>query len=230
MVISDRADQSPGGSLRSHVMSTPAARPLSRGLVAAGGALFAVGNLLHPLEHSAAAHASATWEAAHLVFALGGLLLAAGLPLMIATAEVIRASRLALAGGVMLAVAFAAFSPGAWFEAYVAPLPGGAGDRLESGPGGAVLAATGMFWLVAVLVFGIALVRRDQRRPVRLAGAALLAVLVVLVAFPGLPGREGLWIIPATVVAGLAFVGLAVTAPRAPEPVVTGTPPLPVNA
>jgi hypothetical protein len=204
-------------------MTTPGMRRLAAGLVAAGGTLFAVGNLLHPLEHNEAAHEAATWEAAHLTFAFGGLLLAAGLPLLVAAGGLVRSSRLAVTGGVVLAVAFAALAPGAWFEAFVAPLPGGVADRLADGAGGTVNAVAGFAWIAATLAFGAGLARRGTRRPVRLAGVALLAVVVVLVAGPGIPVAEGLWIIPATVVDGLALVALAVAAVRpAPEPVRAG--------
>lgn len=199
-------------------MTTPEMRRLAAGLVAAGGVLFAVGNLLHPLEHSHAAHQAATWEAAHLTFGFAGLLVAAGLPLLVAVGGFLRPSRLAVAGGVTLAVAYAAMGPAAWFEAYVAPLPGGVAERLEDGPGGVVFAVVGFAWIAATLAFGAGLAWRGRGRPVRLAGTALLAVVVTLLVGPALPGREGLWIVPATVVAGLALVALAVEAVRAPAP------------
>ncbi|MET7774158.1 hypothetical protein [Nocardia sp. NPDC005366] len=44
-----------------------------------GGVLFAVGNALHPLEHSEAAEQASTWVAAHLTFTVGAVLLAVGL-------------------------------------------------------------------------------------------------------------------------------------------------------
>lgn len=198
-------------------MTTPGMRHLAVGLVAAGGTLFAVGNLLHPLEHSEAAHRAASWEPTHLTFAFSGLLVAAGLPLLLAVGDLLRPSRLAV-GGVTLAVAYAATGPAAWFEAFVAPLPGGVADRLEDGAGGTVNAVAGFVWIAATLAFGLGLARRGVGRPVRLAGAALLAVVVTLPAGPGIPGPEGLWIIPATVVAGLALVTLAVQVARPTTP------------
>lgn len=206
-------------------MSTTGTRRLAAGLVGIGAALFAVGNLLHPLEHSEAAHAAATWEAAHLTFGLGGLLLAAGLPLLMAVADLVRPARLQTAAGILLAVSFAGFAPGAWFEAYVAPLPGGVGERLEAGPGGTVLAVIGFAWLLGALGYGIGLAWRGTTRAVRSAGAVMAASVAVLIALPGLPGPEGAWIIPATVAVGLALVvtaGAAVRRPAAapqPQPV-----------
>jgi hypothetical protein len=195
-------------------MSVSVMRFLARGLVGGGGVLFAAGNILHPLEHSHAALAAPTWVAAHLIFALGGLLLAAGLPLLLAVEEVVRPSRLTVTSGVILAVAFAALAPGAWFEAFVAPVPGGLAEQVENGPGGTVNTVAGFAWILSMLAFGIGLARRGVRRSVRLAGVALLVAALVLVAGPGLPVAEGLWIIPATVVAGLGLVVAAVAATR----------------
>jgi hypothetical protein len=213
-------------------MTTPGMRRLAAGLVAAGGVLFAVGNLLHPLEHSHAAHQAATWEAAHLTFGFAELLICAGLPLLIAAGGLVRPSRLAVGGAVGLAVASAALAPGAWFEAYVAPLRGGVGEQLEAGSGGTVNAVAGLSWLVATIAFGAGLAWRGARRPVRLAGAVLLGTVVVLLAGPAFPGREGLWIIPATVVAGLTLVALAVEAVRgeSPEPAHSAAVPEPAVA
>lgn len=200
-------------------MSTTGTQRLAAVLVGLGGALFAVGNLLHPLEHSETAHAAATWEAAHLTFGLGGLLLAAGLPLLMAVADLVRPSRLQTAAAILLAVSFAAFAPGAWFEAFVAPLPGGVGERLEAGPGGTVLAVIGFAWLLGALGHGIGLAWRGTTRTVRGAGAVIAASAVVLIALPGLPGPAGVWIIPATVAVGLALVVTAGVAGRRPASV-----------
>lgn len=197
-------------------LGIPAARGLGAGLVGGGGVLFAIGNVLHPLEHNAAAHAAPTWEAAHLVFALGGLLVAAGLPLLLAVGEVVKRSRIVTAGGVLLALAFAALGPGAWFEAFVAPLPGDVAAGLEKGAGGTVNAVAGSVWILSMLILGGGLARSGLRGPVRLAGAGLVLTTVVMIGGPAVPVKEGLWIIPATVVAGLSLVLLAVTAVRRP--------------
>lgn len=180
-------------------------------LVGAGGILFAVGNVLHPLEHSEAAHAAPTWATAHLLFAFGGLLLAAGLPLLAFGGAAVRRSRLAAAAAILLGVTFAGLAPGAWFEAFIAPLPGGVDHIVEAGPGGTVNSVIGFSWILSVVLFGVALVRRPALPVVRWAGIGLLAAAAVLVAGPGIPVVEGLWIIPASVLAGLALAvaGLA---------------------
>ncbi|ROO86141.1 hypothetical protein EDD29_3704 [Actinocorallia herbida] len=192
-------------------------RGLGAGLVGGGGVLFAVGNVLHPLEHNAAAHAAATWEAAHLIFGLGGLLVAAGLPLVLAVGGVVRPSRIVMTGGVLFALAFAALGPGAWFEAFVAPLPGDVAAGLEKGAGGTVNAVAGSVWILAMLILGGGLARSGSRGSVRLAGAGLILTTVVMIGGPGIPVKEGLWIIPGTVVAGLSLVLLALAAVRRPE-------------
>ncbi|MFI6484969.1 hypothetical protein ACIBH1_44130 [Nonomuraea sp. NPDC050663] len=194
-------------------------RILSGTLVGSGGILFALGNVLHPLEHNAAAHSAATWEAAHLVFALGGLLLAAGLPLLIGVSRALRPSKLTSIAGIVLAVGFAALAPGAWFEAYIAPLHGVA-EQVEAGGGGAVNAAAGMVWLASLVAFGSGLAWRGGRRPVRPAGVVLLVSALVMIVGPGLPVVEGLVIIPATVLAGLALLAVGTASARASaEPV-----------
>ncbi|WP_241831486.1 hypothetical protein [Parafrankia soli] len=68
--------------LEAAVPAWPDDATLRRVLLGAGGVLFALGNLLHPLEHNEAAEQAATWSAAHLLFGIGGVLIAAGLPLL----------------------------------------------------------------------------------------------------------------------------------------------------
>src|SRR5512139_1074847 len=198
--------------------STLAMRRLPGVLVASGGVLFAVGNVLHPLEHSDAAHAAPTWAAAHLTFALGGVLVAAGLPLLVAVGGQIRRSRLAMIGAVLVAIGFAGLTPGAWFEAFVAPLPGGVAETVESGGGGTVNAVMGFTWILATVVFGIAMAWRGARKSVRWAGAGLLVAAAVLIVGPGIPVVEGLWIIPATVLAGVALAVPGLTSLAGPAP------------
>src|SRR5262245_65658148 len=111
-------------------------RRLAGVLVGGGGVLFALGNALHPLEHDHEALSAPTWEAAHLIFALGGLLIAAGLPLLIAVGDTVRRSWLVTTAGVVLALGFAALAPGAWFEAFVSPL-GEVAEQVDAGSGGA---------------------------------------------------------------------------------------------
>jgi hypothetical protein len=196
--------------------SAPGPQSLPGWLVGGGGVLFALGNLLHPLEHNEAAHRAATWEAAHLTFALGGLMICAGLPWLLAAGRVVRDSWLPPIGGALVALAFAALGPGAWFEAFVAPLPGGVAEGLERGGGGTVNAVAGTAWIASMLL-GIALIWHGTRRSVRGTGIALIVAVVTLLAGPAIPVAEGLWIIPASMLAGLAFTALSVAAARSPR-------------
>ncbi|TFV44383.1 hypothetical protein [Blastococcus sp. TF02A-35] len=91
-----------------------------RGLtVVAGGALFAVGNLLHPLEHNDTAHESPTWVAAHVVFAIGALLIAAGMTVL---TRRFRSSPTGLVGLGITWLGMVLIPGGALMEAYVRPL------------------------------------------------------------------------------------------------------------
>lgn len=195
-------------------MNTHTFRTLGAYLVGIGAVLFAAGNLMHPLRHDAAAYTTATWEVAHLTFALGGMLMAAGMPLLVALGDLVRPHWLVVTSALVVAIAFAGFGPGAWFEAFVAPLPGGVREQLEAGPGGTVNAVLGFAWLFGTLVYGACLIWRGSQRGVRAAGIAMVAAAVLMVVFPGLPGAEGLWIIPATVAVSAAHAVTAVAALR----------------
>lgn len=166
----------------------------------AGGVLFAVGNLLHPLEHSDAATGAPTWAAAHLTFALGALLIAGGVA---ALARRLAVSRLGVVGLVLTAIGQVLVVGSAYVEVYVAPLVGHAQmDRIEDGAAvwGLLTLVTYVVGPVLVAVAGL----WHRALPVVACGALLLAQLVLLVG-PGLPVTEGYVIIPATVVSGLVF-------------------------
>ena len=60
----DKTRTQPIGSTQPRSLASP--RDYQRLSLIAGGVLFAIGNLLHPLQHNDAAYESATWEAAHL--------------------------------------------------------------------------------------------------------------------------------------------------------------------
>src|SRR4051794_7471109 len=62
---------------------TPASpRDYQRVSLIAGGVLFAIGNLLHPLQHNDAAYETATWEAAHLTIFFSIPFLVLGFPVL----------------------------------------------------------------------------------------------------------------------------------------------------
>lgn len=175
-------------------------------LGASGGALFALGNLLHPLEHGDAAEASATWEAAHLLFGLGAVLICAGI---FAIAGVMSSLRLARVGAVATWLAMLLIPIGSYFEIYVAPeLSEATVERIESSAAAFAVVQVLPFLLGPVLL-GIAAFRAGTW-PVA-ARFGLIAAPVVTLAAPALPGEDGIWIIAGTALLGaaLAVAGLA---------------------
>jgi hypothetical protein len=169
----------------------------------AGGLLFALGNALHPLDHSDAATRAPTWAAAHLTFALGALLLAGGVA---ALGRRLAASRVGVLGMLLAAAGMVVVVGSAYVEVYVAPAIGHAAlDAIDRG--------AALWGVVALLTYvvGPVLVAAAGLRHRRLPAAACVAVLlaqVVSVAGQALPVPEGVTIIPATVVLGLAFAAL----------------------
>jgi hypothetical protein len=179
----------------------PATRSMAR-LGAVGGILFALGNLLHPLEHGDAAETSATWDAAHLLFAVGAVLVCAGLP---AVTSVMGTGRLARAGAALTWLAMLLVPVGAYVEVYVAPeLTEAAAEHIES--------QAAAFGIVQILLFvagpillGIAAMRTGTWPVVVRVGLVLGPVLLLLL--PGLPGVDGVWIIAGTSILGAAVAG-----------------------
>jgi hypothetical protein len=185
-------------------------RDWQRTSLAAGGVLFAVGNLLHPLQHNDAAYDSATWEAAHLTIFFSLPMLVLGLPFLhrrLASRIDRRLATLAVAASV---VGLIGIAPGTVIEAFVAPSIGHAAmTELESGGMGAVNAILGSAYLGGTLALGWA-VRKAGLRP-RWAGPALAVGAVTLLAVMGATGpAAGVVIIAATMVYGLTLSVLAV--------------------
>jgi hypothetical protein len=166
--------------------------------VVAGGVRFAVGNALHPLEHSEAAHSAPTWVAAHVLFGAGALLVAAGAG---ALAARFAPSRLATAGLSVLWIGLVLMPIGGFTEAYVAP-------AMHEGYG-AVESATSWFSMLAgtSTLLGPALIAvgalRNRLLP-RWVSVSLFALPVGGVLAGALP-VEGYGIIPGTVVFGLGI-------------------------
>ncbi|CUU58195.1 hypothetical protein Ga0074812_117104 [Parafrankia irregularis] len=173
---------------------------LRRVLLGAGGVLFALGNLLHPLEHNEAAEQAATWSAAHLLFGIGGVLIAAGLPLL---AGRLGPGRLARAAYVLVWIGFVTMPANAYIELFVAPnIDHHTLHEIESDMTLVALPVAFAF-IIGVPLLGIVGWRAGGlSRPV---AAGLVLAGVTLLFGQGLPVKEGYWIIPATVVAGLAL-------------------------
>ena len=178
----------------------------------AGGILFAVGNLLHPLEHSDAAYHSATWQAAHLTIFFSIPLLVLGLPYLHRRLTTRISPRLATVAVAASVVGLIGIGPGTIIEAFVAPMIGHhAMEELESGGMGAVNGLLGVAYLGGTIALGWA-VSRAKLRP-RWAGPSLIVSAVVMLGVMSATGpAAGVVIIAATVLYGLALAALAVKA------------------
>src|SRR4029077_196931 len=107
-----------------HSVPTPRRGDWQRTSLFAGGVLFAVGTLLHPLEHNDAAYHSATWQAAHLTIFFSMPLLVLGLPYLhrqLAGRVSPRVASIAVAASMAGLIGIA---PGTIIETFVAPLIG----------------------------------------------------------------------------------------------------------
>ena len=178
----------------------------------AGGVLFAVGNLLHPLEHNEAAIHSATWQAAHLTIFFSVPLLVLGLPYLHRRLTTRIPTTLATIAVATSVVGLIGLGPGAIIETFVAPVIGHHGmEQLESGGMGAVNALLGVAYLAGTIALGWA-VRRARLNP-RWAGFALIVSAVVMLGAMGATGpAAGVVIISATVTYGAALAALALKA------------------
>jgi hypothetical protein len=167
----------------------------------AGGLVFAVGNALHPLEHTDAAYDYPTWEAAHLLILLSVPLLVLGLPTLQE-----RLPKLALAA---TTVGLIGLAPGAVIETFVAPTIGA--EAMEDLAHGGMAAVDGLFG--AAFLGGLVAVAWCARRA-RVAPAwaplTLLVATIALLPALGMTGRAiGVLIITATFVQGVSLTALA---------------------
>ncbi len=177
-----------------------------------GGLMFAVGNLLHPLEHNDDAYHSTTWKAAHLTIFFSIPLLVLGLPVLhrlLIERVGRRLSTFAVAASVAGLIGIA---PGTVIEAFVAPVIGHeAMEELESGGMGAASAILAIAYLSGTLCLGWA-VTRSKLRP-RWAGPALAGEAIVLLGVMSATGPiAGVVVISATALYGLSLSALAIRA------------------
>ncbi len=165
----------------------------------AGGTLFAVGNLLHPLTHDHTAHASPTWVAAHVVFAVGAVLIAASMTVL---TRRFAGSRTGLAGLGITWLGMVLIPGGAVMEAYVRPLTDHHGfAEIEQ----ATLAFTmlaGLSNLIGPALLTLAAIR-NRLLPLWVS-LCFSGITVGALLFPVLP-KEGYGIIPGTVLFGLGM-------------------------
>jgi hypothetical protein len=180
--------------------------------LAVGGVMFAVGNLLHPLQHNEAALHATTWKAAHLTIFFSLPFLVLGLPYLHRRLGTRISSRLATVAVAASVVGLIGIGPGCVIEAFVGPMIGHhAMEELEAGGMGTVDAILGIAYLGGTIALGWA-VSRARVRP-RWAGPSIIASAVVLLAvMSGTGPVAGAVIIAATIVYGLALTALAVRA------------------
>ena len=181
-------------------------------LITAGGVVFAIGNALHPLEHTDAAYDHPTWEAAHLLILASIPMLVVGLPAVHRMLAGRVSNRLAVLPVVAVMVGLIGIAPGTVIETFVAPLIGNtAMDDLASGGMGVLDGLFGSAFLGGTVALGWAL-RRAQIRPAWI-GSALMVLGGVLLVSMGLTGPVGgVVIIAATVAYGSALATLGTRA------------------
>lgn len=198
-------------------LAAPPRRDRARAMtLAAGALLWAVGNLLHPLEHSEAAVHATTWTAAHLTFAIGAVLMAVGLPALVRAirrpADGWASRMLTLAHGLLFAGLAVVIPIGAYHEVFVSTGVDHhtAGEIADASA--AVLAPLSMALLLGFVLLAAYALIRPAAVFGRWSGVLIIAgtlSMTVAAMAPGLlPGAEGWWIIPGTVAQGLA-IGVA---------------------
>ena len=96
-------------------MSSTTLYRLSGWSLLVGVVIFALGNLIHPLEHSQAAYLVSTWVEAHVLIIIGSFLLALGLPaLYLRQGE--KRGVLGLIGLILTLIGLASAISGSWYE------------------------------------------------------------------------------------------------------------------
>lgn len=197
-------------AIESAASSSPTARRDWQAIaLVSGGLLFAVGNLLHPLQHNDAAYDAPTWEAAHLTIFASLPLLVLGMPALYRRLVARAGRRLALGAVVATVIGLIGIAPGTIIEAFVAPTLGHEGmEQLESGGMGVVNAICGVAFLGGTIALGWA-VHNARLRP-RWAGPAIIGGAVALLAvMNATSSTAGVVIIVATALYGVALAALA---------------------
>jgi hypothetical protein len=178
------------------------------GTLGAGGVLFAIGNLLHPLEHSDAAYQASTWTAAHLVIFASLPLILLGLPRLTDLLRARGAGLLAPLVQVLTMVGTLGIAPGLLIEAFVAPEIGFAAvSRLEAGGSGMLASVLGVAWIASVVLLAAAC-RRARFGPTPVHPLLVLAAVALLVgAGPGPIGGAIIIASTATYGGAVAWLG-----------------------
>lgn len=184
-----------------------------------GGLLFAIGNLLHPLEHSEEAHHAATWVTAHVTFMVGMIGMLLGLPMLYAR-QAERSGWLGLIGYTAFFVGIVATITGSWFEAFVVPqIDHAAADAIETGDAARFNLPGGLLFMFGQVLFGIATYR--ARHYSRAAALVIVASGIFLLPASAMTGKVGgAMLIGGTAVLGfaLAYLGWTLLGLRAGQP------------
>jgi hypothetical protein len=188
---------------------TSRGRDWQRSALIAGGIVFAVGNLLHPLEHDDAAYHSTTWQAAHITIFFSIVLLVLGLPYLHRQLTTRVSPRLATVAVAASVAGLIGIGPGCILEAFVAPVVGHhVMEELESGGMGVINGILGVAFLGGAITLGWAL-HRAGARP-RWAGPGIIVSAVAMLGVMSATGpAAGVVIITATAVYGLALAAVA---------------------
>lgn len=173
----------------------------------AGGLLFSLGNLLHPLQHVDAAYHTPTWAVAHLAIFFSLPLLLLGLPSLDHALRA-RGSGNSSRAAVWLAVlGLIGMAPSLLAEAYIAPELGQAAmQHLDATGFGVVVGLLSMAWVASCLVLAVACQRGRF-------GPGWTRVVLAVVAFALLVGATptafgGIVIILATAAYGVSMAAL----------------------
>ena len=171
----------------------------------AGGLLFALGNLLHPLEHNLAAFRAPTRVLAHVLIFFSVPFLILGFPALYAALERRASGRLGVAAIVLAVFGLVCMSPGLLVEAFVAPVVGLiVVQQLEAGGFGMISGLLPFLWVVSLFPLAVACYR--ARLGPRWASIVLVLVSLVLLAAVADRGPAG----GAAIIAATAAYGLVI--------------------
>lgn len=189
----------------------------SRRCLIAGGSLFALGNVFHPLTHSTEAYRYPTWELAHLVMVASAPFLILGLPFLVWALQAHGRERAGKAAAILLLVGWLGIGPSSVIEAFIAPEIGHAAmNRLAAGGLGKMVGLFGTAFLAGVVVLGWQVHRTKLGVPgvgLALIGSGVALVVPVVLGLTE-TAAFGAVIIGSTVVYGLGIAALGLTAPQ----------------
>jgi hypothetical protein len=181
--------------------------PVATWVLGAGGLLFSLGNLLHPLQHVDAAYRAPTWALAHLAIFASLPLLLVGLPALGDALHKRGVGRIGRAAVWLAVVGIIGMAPGLLAEAFIAPELGQAAmEHLEGTGFGVVSGLLSMAWITSCLVLAVACHRARFGPTWPRVVLAVVAVALLVGATPTALG--GIVIILATAAYGASIAAL----------------------